>query len=342
MNGVNKEAVLVSLVVPIYNVENYLSECIESIIGQRYKNIEIILVNDGSTDNCEVICKEYVAKDSRIVLVNKKNGGLSEARNVGLAIAKGEYICFIDSDDYISECYVSSMLNKAISENADIVCCGFYKKKEQEIIDEICVDEQYAFSNKQALIDIFSAKSKIYPVAWNKLYKRSIFVDNNIIYPIGKLHEDELTTYKLLYFSEKIVVLNQSLYSYRIRANSIMRNKFGQKRMEFINELTKIEEFINNNSPDLNRYANNNTIYKIYGLVKNCALLNGEKAEYEYIKMRLKEKILLENSITAKRRFQINLSLILPYSLYKQYIRIELHIYRIRFKFIYVRKQKKY
>ena len=159
----------------MYSVEKYLNKCVDSIINQTYQNLEIILVNDGSPDNCGSICEEYALKDQRIKLINKENGGLSDARNFGLDIATGDYICFIDSDDYIDNYYIEKLLYNIIETNSDISVCDFWyidefgkkwarKEKEEKI-----------YTSFEAIKDIFTTLQNTEVMVWNKMYKRSLF-----------------------------------------------------------------------------------------------------------------------------------------------------------------------
>lgn len=234
----------ISVIVPIYNVEKYLRDCIESIICQTYTNLEIILVNDGSTDNCENICNEYVKKDSRIKLINKGNGGLSSARNAGIDVANGDYLVFIDSDDYVNKSMIEVLRNLLINNNADIAQCEFEKFYDSKnISDNSTFKETITVkNNKEALLSLskIDGKGVNAVVAWNKIYKKKLFDD--IRYPINKIHEDQFTTYKLIYKANKIVYTNKKLYYYRQRENSIMNSKFDKKRLVV---LDAIEEKIN-------------------------------------------------------------------------------------------------
>ena len=228
---------LISVIVPVYNVEKYLERCIQSICNQTYKALEIILVNDGSTDSSGYICDQYAKADSRIKVIHKKNGGLSDARNYGIDLASGDYIAFVDSDDYV-ELQMYEYLLKALKENeADLAICNYQYCTETD--NKLEVGSVYEYDTKkvelvapyQAQELYFSDPKKriLYTVAWNKLYERKLF--SRIRYPIGKVHEDEYTTFKLLYQAKKIVVLQDELYHYLIRKNSIS-GAFDQKRFD--------------------------------------------------------------------------------------------------------------
>lgn len=223
---------LVSIVVPIYNVEEYLRECIDSICTQTYENIEIILVDDGSTDTSPEICDTYQKIDSRIRAFHKNNGGLSDARNYGLNVATGEYIAFIDSDDYIDESFVKNLLQAAEENDADIAVCSYRKVYDKPI-------QKYGNINYIAetvsgisfLKSLYSGKhSDMGFVAWNKLYKKKLFTDHEIIYPKGRIYEDTFTTYKLLYYTKKVALIDYAYYSYRIRPGSIMQSSMTVKK----------------------------------------------------------------------------------------------------------------
>ena len=222
---------LISVIVPIYNVEKYLNKCIESIINQSYSNLEIILVDDGSKDSSGIMCDNYILKDKRIKVIHKENGGLSDARNVGIEKAKGEYIVFIDSDDWIDEKMIEILYNIIKKNNSDISICDYFLAYNEEIQTQKEDIEIINLSNIEALKTIYDKDLGVCMiVAWNKLYKRNLFKDD-IRYPYGKIHEDEFTTYKLLYKAEKISYTKQKMYYYRQRENSIT-SSFNKKRLD--------------------------------------------------------------------------------------------------------------
>lgn len=238
-----------SLIVPIYNVEKYLEKCINSILNQTFSDFELILVNDGSPDNCKSICEKYEKIDKRIKVVNKENGGLSSARNAGLDIAKGEYIGFIDSDDWIHVDMYKKLIEIAEKNSADIVQCDY--------ID--AYDDDTTITNKDTynwkVIDKFEAIKMLVEfgrehvvgvVSWNKVYRRSLF--DSIRFPVGRLNEDEFTTYKLLYKSNKIVFGDEKLYFYRQTPNSIMNKKFNEKRLDILDAIKEQVIFFKTNN----------------------------------------------------------------------------------------------
>lgn len=221
------QTILVSVVVPVYNVEQYAAECLDSLLRQTYENIEIIAVNDGSTDGSGGVVDSYMKKDARVKVVHKKNGGLSDARNAGVSVATGEYIMFLDSDDYAADDFVASALGAAIDNRADIVCFRFTSVTDSgetiSISTKKAVDNLATYANTDAIKDIFTLGGTLKVNAWNKIYRRSLFSRNNIKYPVGKIYEDNQTTYKLMYLAKKIIFLDKSLLFYRQRPGSIMK-----------------------------------------------------------------------------------------------------------------------
>ena len=237
------EEELITVVVPIYRVEKYLVKCIDSIIEQSYKNIELILVDDGSPDKCPQICDEYKNKDSRIKVIHKQNGGLSDARNEGLKIATGEWITFIDSDDYVGINFLEKLYSSATSVGADISICDY-----QAVSDDTGIEKEETnievFNNVKCLEEMYHPqKHGMEFVAWGKLYRTALFKKNKIEYPVGKIHEDTFTTYKLIYVAKEIAFTNCVEYFYRKRENSIMTSTFSLKRLTILDATEEACEF---------------------------------------------------------------------------------------------------
>lgn len=242
---------LISIIVPIYNVEKYLKECIESIINQTYKNIEIILVDDGSPDNCGKICDEYSQKDKRIIVLHKENGGLSDARNKGIDIAKGDYLTFVDSDDFVNIDYIEKLYNSIKFNNTKLAQCGISKVNENnEIIEKLNYDENYIKTSHEILNELYGKHLIENVVVWNKMYAKELF--ENIRFPVGKIHEDEFTTYKIFYSVDRISLLSDCLYNYRQTNESIIGKKFNKKRLNLLEALEeRMDSFKNRNEIDL-------------------------------------------------------------------------------------------
>lgn len=223
---------LISVIVPVYNVEKYIEHTINSILSQTYTNIELILINDGSTDASYDICFRYSKKDERVRLINKKNGGLSEARNWGIKEARGEYIVFIDGDDSVHCQMIQRLYDILTIYDADVSICSFLKVNE-DTLEKYDVTVSYSkpvvLNRTEALGKLFAKDAYLhYTLAWNKMYKRVLFED--ISYPIGKIHEDEFIAYKILGKTKRVVFIDEPLYYYMQRPDSIMKEPFSEKR----------------------------------------------------------------------------------------------------------------
>ena len=228
----------VSVIVPIYNVEKYLEKCINSLLSQTLEDIQIILVNDGSKDNSGNIAKEYEKNNKdRVIYVEKENGGLSDARNYGLKYATGDFIAFLDSDDYIEKNAYEEMYNKAIEEDADYVECDFI----WEFPNKIRVDKQYPYKNKKEML------SFVRVVAWNKLIKRQLITDNNLEFPKGLRYEDVEFTYKLIPFINKFAYVDKPFIHYVQREGSIA-NVQNERTAEIFTVLDNVIEFYKKNN----------------------------------------------------------------------------------------------
>lgn len=221
---------LITVVIPIYNVEKFLKRCIDSVINQTYKNIEILLVNDGSPDNSKKIMEEYKKKDKRIKCYYKQNGGLSDTRNYAIKNATGDYICFIDGDDYIENTFIEKLYNQLIKDKADLAWCNF------NLVDD---NGKYG--------EIIINKDKIYdfemPSACNKLYNINIFKKNNIYFPVGIWYEDLATTPRILFSINKISWINEGLYNYYFNDKSIT-NTYSLKALDSLKALKIIDDFV--------------------------------------------------------------------------------------------------
>lgn len=225
-----------SIIVPVYNVDKYLERCIRSILNQTYENFEIILVNDGSTDNSGIICENYSKVDSRIRVIHKKNEGVSSARNIGVDNAKGKYIGFIDPDDYINKYMYEILINVLKKNNSDMVICDYYKIAEKYIdgkeinnpinIESIIVD---SITGTEAIDKLFECGEK-FIFTWNKLYKSYLF--DGLRYKVGKIYEDEFLAHRILYRCKSISVINEQLYFYVQRRGSIVNSEFTTKKFD--------------------------------------------------------------------------------------------------------------
>ncbi len=213
---------MISIVLPIYNVEQYLERCLESVIHQTYKNLEIICINDGSTDSSLEICKAYAQKDRRIVIVDQENKGLAAVRNKGIELAKGDYLSFIDSDDYVDPCYIEKLYESLIEKQADIVVANV--RYEQEGKESYCLlrekyDPKHVMNKHEAMCDYLSAQGGIGNYIVNKLYVKEMF--EGIHFPENKLFEDAYTMFKILNNADRVYMKPDVYYHYCLRDDSI-------------------------------------------------------------------------------------------------------------------------
>ncbi|MDQ0413809.1 glycosyltransferase family 2 protein [Mesobacillus stamsii] len=249
----------ISVIIPVYKVEKYLHQCIESIIKQTYNNLEIILVDDGSPDNCGELCDEYMKKDNRIKVIHKENGGLSDARNAGINIATGDYIGFVDSDDFIETDMYEFLYRLIKKHNADISICGISRFQNEvsinkETYEEICFTSELAI--KEILNDY-----KFHSHACDKLFKAELF--KTIRFPKGKLYEDVYTAYKLFYNANKIAFNSTPKYYYRITDGSISNSIFSTRDLDLIEASEQLLEFVEDKYPhmlniQINTYVRHN------------------------------------------------------------------------------------
>lgn len=246
MKSVNENNPLISVIVPVYNVEPYLDRCVESIVNQTYRNLEIILVDDGSPDNCPQKCEAWAERDARIKVIHKENGGLSDARNAGMAIAAGELMGFVDSDDWITLDFISVLHDNLKVHQADISACDVFFSHGQAP-QEKQTSGVTVHTSEEAINDILHGRG-FRAVAWNKLYRREIIGDEK--YPVGKHHEDEFLTYKLLAKANRLTYVDKPMYCYFQRQGSIM-NSNSIKRLDALDAHCGRLAFLKQNYPAL-------------------------------------------------------------------------------------------
>ncbi len=229
----------VSIIVPVYNVEACLSECVESLLAQTYGNLEIILIDDGSTDNSGSLCNELARKDKRIKVVHQANKGLSGARNTGLETSTGIYLAFVDSDDTVKPDFIRSLLKAAETSMSAIVVCGYNDETPSSAV----------LSGEEATVRLLTRQENLDILTWNKLYRKSLF-SRKIRFPEGKIHEDNLTTYKLYAKAERICFIDKSLYCYRAREDSITKKENKLEHLSIRKEAAKeaIDYFCDNSN----------------------------------------------------------------------------------------------
>lgn len=251
---------LISIIVPVYNVEKYLSKCVDSLLNQTYKNTEILLVDDSSTDNSGYLCDQYAITDKRITVIHKENGGLSDARNAGLDRFKGEYVTFVDSDDYLALDCVETLYQNLIEFRSDFSITNL-------IFHEETTGKKwrpYRFRHEKGVLDKESLLNTIFyfdqtnTSACGKLYRRGLFTD--IRYPKGKNYEDLATIYHIVDICNRVSYINREMYYYTQTPNSIIRGRFNLKKLDLLEVLDEMIAFIKVNYPSCHQAALNRFI----------------------------------------------------------------------------------
>lgn len=238
---------LISVIVPVYRVEAYLRQCVDSICNQTYQNLEIILVDDGSPDRCGEICDFYAAQDARISVIHKKNGGLSDARNAGMAMSRGDYLIFVDSDDLLPPDAVRTLINFALSEDAALVI-GDHIRFTEKIPEKNIVHQETAirtFTGVEAMKDMLENGC----ASWARLYRREIH--QYIQFPVGEINEDEAIVLRILENCKKVVKINSVVYFYRCRPESITTSFFSIKKMDWAKHCADNLEYVRKYHPEL-------------------------------------------------------------------------------------------
>lgn len=302
----------ITVVIPVYNVEQYIEECIESVINQTYTNLEIILVDDGSTDNSGNICNKFEKIDKRIKVIHKANGGLSDARNIGLKVSTGEYIQFIDSDDYIEKDMIETLYKTINEYNADIAICNHYVLKNGKTSND-STGIITIYNNKEVLKE-FLLDTKIRAYTWEKLWKKSLF--EGIEFPFGRKFEDIATTPKLFWKAEKIVLNDIPKYYYRQREGSIMNKQSNELRLEYIDIVKNIDEEMKKIVPELEEYFSYNLIHAMLNTYNDIAifkmydLIDNEQVKelYKYTKKLInneKVKMIIEKNMSEVKKLHL-------------------------------------
>lgn len=221
---------LISVIIPVYKVEAYLTACVESVLRQTYQNFEIILVDDGSPDSCPQMCDAFAARDDRIRVIHKENGGLSSARNAGIDAARGDYLAFLDSDDLWSPVFLERLYRAIRETDADFAVCLFQRFREEWEIRPITAEKTLSFSQTEAFECFFNHRNVNMVVAVNKLYRRKLF--ETLRYPLGVLHEDEAVIHEIIGSAAGAAWVEEAHYCYREAPNSITTSPFTLKRLD--------------------------------------------------------------------------------------------------------------
>lgn len=261
---------LISVIVPIYNVEPYLRTCVDSILNQTYHNLEIILVDDGSPDGCPAICDEYAEKDPRIRVIHKKNGGLSAARNAGLAIYTGEYIMFVDSDDWLTAHAVETLFTLTNNYGAQLVIGNYVRDSDPSEFHVQSGEHSIQIMNcSEAMENMLRTGCS----SWARLYKSTIH--KNILFPIGEINEDEAIVLQLLEQCTTVVLTSQIVYGYRCRPESITTSSFSVKKLDWYRHCKANLEWIKEHHPELTDAAAARYRSSILWSLTEIALSNG-------------------------------------------------------------------
>ncbi len=301
-----KKMDLVSVIVAVYNAEKYIEKCVDSILSQTYENIEVILVDDGSTDNSPLLCDRYERNDCRVHVIHKINGGLCDARNTGVRYSKGKYITFVDNDDIVNNEFIETLYNICEEYNCDIAMCDYLMTNEKSSL----LPPQQTFSvkvyNQKEIFKEFFKESNLvrFWVSWDKMYRRELF--DEIQYPIGRIHDDMFTTHKLFGKAEKIAVTNKYLYYYFQREGSITgRNNTIEERIDVIEAIKEEVLFLKDNEFD-DEYAF--MLLKLYHMVctvvKNREEYDGYFAKKEHYD-NVMDEFAIESEIIKKEYMEL-------------------------------------
>lgn len=271
---------LISIIIPVYNVENYLVNCIKSISNQSYKNLEIILIDDGSTDNSPIICDQFKKSDNRIKVLHKTNGGLSDARNIGLEISSGDYVVFVDSDDFLPNYAIEYLYRLMIANEADISVGSMVITEKSEIFDDSnqVNYEDKLYKNNIRILSVNEALSEMFysrffsTAAPAKMFKKKLF--QGVKFPLGKLHEDLFTIYKVIQRANKIVYGSEVVYYYYRRIGSITKSKFTANRLDILEALNYIERDVDIKRLGLERAYATQVIDSIFSVLQTDITVN--------------------------------------------------------------------
>lgn len=308
----------ISIIVPIYKVEKYLKECVDSILSQTYRNFELILVDDGSPDGCPEMCDEYAKQDSRVVVIHKENGGLSDARNAGLDIAKGEYIGFVDSDDYISPIMYETLINRILTDQSDLAVCEYvrvYDSGEELKSNNLNQNtHNRCYTPNEFIADLFIHNSGAYVVAVNKLYHKNIF--RKLRFPVGKQHEDEFIIHRIIAQCKNISYIEDGLYYYFQREGSIMNRTFNVGKLDYGEALIDRYHFTKRNKCEV---LKNDTVCRLSSQLEKWNVYAEDNTEIRkrYNELRRKSRFLVFEknafiSYNSRGRFYMKFRLIMP------------------------------
>lgn len=267
---------LISVIVPVYKVEKYLDRCVQSIVDQTLRNLEIILVDDGSPDNCPAMCDAWAAKDARIKVIHKENGGLSDARNAGMAIATGELIGFVDGDDWIAPDMYQHLHDLLDADSSDMAACGVEMVWEDGTPSRILTKSGCCVLDQEGAMRAIIEESWLKQPVWYKLYKTALIRD--IPFPVGKYHEDVFWSYQAVARAQKVSVSDKVGYYYAQRSGSIMGESYSLKRLDAVEAKTHRKAFVHEQFPALETLARIDLLFTCL-YTGQMALLHMDKDE---------------------------------------------------------------
>lgn len=306
---------LISVIVPVFKVEKYLEKCVNSITNQTYKNLEIILVDDGSPDNCPKMCDDFAKKDKRIKVVHKQNGGLSDARNAGTDISTGDLIMYVDSDDYIELNTIELLHKNMVETDSDISFAKYAIVTETDEGIHVTGNNLRVFSADEALMRFVEDERPHFIVAWCKLMKREIVGD--IRYPVGRFHEDEYVTYKLFDRAKKIVLTEDTLYRYLHRAGSIMSQRRLKNEVDILDAYIERQNYFKDNKPEI--YGDFKRDIFHFFIYPYMRVMSSNKISKEQKKSYKKQVLSLKGKDKVKQNTKVNLVLRFPKLMYFVY-----------------------
>ena len=314
---------MISIIVPIYKVETYLETCIQSILNQTLKEFELILVDDGSPDSCPFICDYYAKIDARVRVIHKPNGGLSDARNTGLKEAKGEYIAFVDGDDFVRSDMYEVLLKELKAGDADFIKSDYmdYNDGDKIVIarQKTCITE---FTPLEAVSDFintsYSNRKPMKSTVWDGLYRKECFFDGDTLkiqFPTGRINEDTYVFPELIFNAKKILHINEAFYYYRKRENSIVRSEIGLAEIESRGLWKHVDDVISVHTNQYKEFCNNNSIIRYLTILKRIYFSTFKKDYFNVVRKELLNDVENSKQILDKRMLR-TMKLIKCYPLY--------------------------
>ena len=315
--------ILVSVIIPAYNAEKYLGFCLDTVIAQTHKKLEIIVINDGSKDNTDKICDEYAEKDSRVRVIHQENHGVAFARNVGLDEAAGEYIAFIDSDDYVKSNYIEVLLKTCTENCSNITICKSIDTYKRELFD-LPVSYNARTYESMFLLQNISYLDVCYEVVISMIFHKSVFDD--LRFPVGLIYEDSYIYYDLIKNAGKITFIDTVLYYYYLSSNSIMRSDFSVKKYDILKSYEKkLEVLKRNNCKQSYQIVSRDYLYTVSGMIgqtKYCDKFTAEfkKDKIKELRKKYKElKGINKNNPYFKGRFKLISDLLYLFPIIKKF-----------------------